>query len=246
MWLEAEQDLRHQDVPNVRLFGRHIQLDKLSPELGIEGDISFKLYSVREPNPSNILRGNILIHRGEIAGTSLLKELSLTQKEGSYVGSDQSRTPFDELGAWIRISEDSIDLSDVVLSSKNISIMAAGIVKGENAVELQGTGILSRKESRKFDPSLSSSDQMGFSFAATGQPGSLSIAIDKKSITSIGSRIAVKEIESKINYLGFLDRLSPKSMSLPDKAQFLKEGKKAPKRPRKKRGGFFEIFFGRR
>jgi len=54
-----------------------------------------------------------------------------------------------------------------------------------------------------------------------------------------------KDVASKADYLRFLDRLSPKSISVPDKSRFLQESKRRIKKSRKK-GGFFEIFFGRR
>ncbi len=245
LWLETEQDLETGTLPEVRIYGKNIPLGQFSSlrpagNASLVGDISFKLYTVRNPSVEDVVQASFLISRGSLKRVSLLGAVSSLFKEAS----PSEETTFDNFGSRFRIGEAGAVFNNLVLDSRELSLKGRGTWLRTGEVQFLTETLLSKDWSRKWQKDIEDDERLSLALIVEGKAGDLHATPDPESLKSSADRDFMTSLSREFDALRSLEQQDPSRVSTPSKTQFLGGVSQSSTVPKK--AGFFESLFGSR
>jgi len=245
VWLEAEQDLKTEALPEVRIYGKNVPLDQFSGaelpgSIPVEGTISFSLRTVKDPSAENIVRGSFLINRGSLKNVSILGSAGSLFKEAA----PSRGTAFNNLGSRFQIGAEGTTFEGFMLDSKELSLKAAGQWLRTGDIQFLAETLLNKDWSEKWKKNISGNERLAFSLTVEGQAADLRAIPDPKSLKAVPERDFLAGISRGFDSFKQLERQSPARFSIPDKMKFLGEVAQSEPQGAPKKAGFFESLFG--
>lgn len=245
LWLETEQDLEAGNLPEVRIYGKNIALGQFSSlrptgNASLIGDISFKLYTVRNPSEEDVVQGSFLISRGALKHVSVLGAVGSLFKEAAL----SEETTFDNFGSRFRIGEAGAVFDGLVLDSRELSLKGRGTWLRSGEIQLLTETLVNKDWSRKWQRDIEGDERLSLALTVEGKAGDLRATPDPRSLKNSADKDFMISLSREFDGLRSLEHQNPSRVSVPNKTQFLGEAAQSQAVPKK--AGFFESLFGSR
>jgi len=246
IWIEGEQDLRRELTPQIRVYGKNLDLERIPflSELRLPlklGTLSFRFHNTSQPAVQNKLRGSFVINNGGLDRLDIIKSIySAWGKEW-----ETRDGTFNRLAGRFRLTDDQTIFEDLVLNSKKLFINGSGRYWRTGEIELELNSMLNRHMSDELAGRLSNRERLMVPLKIRGTAKEPEVIPQKGQTQNVLNKAFMDDITHKLRSFYYLDQQVPRKLNIPNKTRFL-EMSTTPSASITKKAGFFESFFGRR